>query len=92
MEKTETASAKALNLQAITHHLTDVTSAAYIADELDEIIFNYTSCFRSDDVDLIAKKTFSDNIYSLVTLRNLFIRTVIANGGRLEFNRINTEF
>ena len=93
MFNSETARAKALNLQAIEYHLTKTTSAAYIADELDCVIFNYLTVIRhDDDENLITKREIADDVYNLVRLRNLFIYTAISNNEQLNFDRIKVEF
>jgi hypothetical protein len=88
-----TATQKALNLQAINHYLTRETEAAYVADELDRIIFDFIYLFgEAGENSALAVKSVACNIYTLTQLRNLFIKTSLVNGECLEMQRFIDDF
>ena len=89
MYQSEKAEAKALNLQAVNHYLTRETSAAYVADGLDDIIFDFIHAIGEADENLsLPLKTIACHIYHLTRLRNLFLNVSIANNEPFELDRI----
>jgi len=92
MYQRETAHAKALNLQSINYYLTKETSATYIADDLDDIIFNFIFCYGQANDTTISPESFAAQIYTLTQLRNLFIKTALVNKEDFELQRIMNDF
>ena len=93
MNKGNEPTAKALNLQALNYYLTRETSAAYVADDLDRIIFDFIYIMGEAGANLaMDTKTIACNIYTLTQLRNVFIKTAIVNCESFEFQRIINDF
>ena len=93
MRTNKEAPQKALNLQAVNHYLTKETSAAYVADDLDEIIFDFIYAIgEAENSFALPLKTVATHIYHLVNLRNMFLFTAISNGESLNTHRIKSYF
>jgi len=92
MNRTGTATAKALNLQAITYFLTKETSPAFVADDLDEMIFDFMHLFGNTDGDLVSCTQASNHVYTLKRLRDLFIKLALDNNDVLKFERITEDY
>ena len=85
------ATAEALNLQAVKNFLTIETSAEYVADDLDEIIFCLISLMGCDE-DLFSRSNISQLVYVLKRLRDLFIRTALDNNLELKLKEIKEDY